>query len=63
MTFLLVALGVIALWVIMLLALFRLLVAWAEWRHPLPLLDDLEIAEHGRPLADVHRLDDYRRSA
>jgi hypothetical protein len=62
MTVFLVVLGVIALWAIVLLSAFRLLIAWADWRHPLPRLEDLEVEEHSRPHGTVHRLDDYRKT-
>jgi hypothetical protein len=57
----LIVLAAIVLWALTLLAGFWLLAAWADWRHPLPELDDPEVEEHGRPHSTVHRLDDYRR--
>jgi hypothetical protein len=58
----LILLAVIILWAITLFGAFWLLVAWADWRHPLPRLEDLEVEEHSRPHGTVHRLDDYRKT-
>jgi hypothetical protein len=58
----LIVLAAIVLWAVTLLAGFWLLAAWADWRHPLPQLEDLEIEEHSRPHGTVTRMDDYRKT-